>query len=65
MLASELLLQMAPSVSVTAFAETPVFDILVNGVSAAGSVSVTYGAELTFRLSGAAETDVVYLGHAD
>lgn len=52
MLASELLLQMAPSVSVTAFAETPVFDILVNGVSAAGSVSVTYGAERGYSAAG-------------
>lgn len=64
MLAAEMLVQMAPSVSITAFAETPAFDILVNGQSAAGAVSVAYGEELTLSLSGAADSDEVHISYA-
>ena len=64
MLAAEMLVQMAPSVSMTAFAETPAYDILVNGQSAAGAVSVAYGEELIFQLAGAADSDEVHISYA-
>ncbi|MGN1108982.1 MAG: MBG domain-containing protein, partial [Oscillospiraceae bacterium] len=63
-IAAEILIQMVPSASVIAFADTPAFDIIVNGQSAAGAVSVAYGEELSFRLNGAAEGDDVHFSYA-
>ena len=64
MLAAEMLVQMAPAMSVTAYADSPAYDILVNGKSAADNLSVTYGSQLTFELTGAAEGDEVYFSYA-
>lgn len=45
-LAADMLVQITPFASMTAFADAPAYDILINGQSAAGVVSVTYGEEL-------------------
>ena len=63
-LAADMLVQITPFASMTAFADAPAYNILINGQSAAGVVSVTYGEELTIKLSGAAEGDIVNFSYA-